>query len=60
MRGSGKGEVNKAKEDMDLFRRSSLEQINLRCQDTSSPIHTDQQQQIYPLANTIHKSAMAG
>jgi hypothetical protein len=33
---------------------------NLCYQDISSTVHSEQQQQLDPLANTIHESAMAG
>jgi len=32
---------------------------NLHCQDISSSVHTNQQQELNPLPNTIHESAMA-
>jgi hypothetical protein len=44
---------------VDLFRNSFWSTSNLHCQDVSSSVHTNQQQQFHPLTNTIHESAMA-
>lgn len=53
-RGSKKEKVNRAKPDVDLFRNSSLGNYNFHCQDISSSVHMNQQQQLNPLGWQAH------
>jgi hypothetical protein len=47
------------KEDVACLEIDVWSKSNLHCQDTSSSVHTNQQWQLDPLTNTIHKSATA-